>query len=149
MSREMDVKLRDAAGGGDVGEMEWLIAAGANPNAFEGTSDWTALQQAARNGHLAAIAVLLKAGAHVDGVNSAGETPLMYAAVNGRTAVVRALIAAGADVQRSNTCGSTALSWAVAYGYLGILVALMEAGARSDVRNKDGKRPIDLVRDCR
>jgi len=149
MSREIDEKLKDAAAGGDVGEMERLIAAGADPNAFEGTDDWTPLQWAARNGHVAAIAALLKAGAHVDGPNSGGYTPLMLAAGNGHTAAIDALIAAGADVHHANGGGETALHRASQFGHLDAARVLLEAGAKAEVHNKLDKRPTDVVRDHR
>jgi len=149
MSSEIDVKLRDAADHGDVGEMERLMAAGANPNAFERTTSDTPLQLAAHYGHGAAIAVLLRAGAHVDGANSRGWTPLMAAAANGHTAAIDALIAAGADVQRVHEDGNTALHWASMCGRLDAARVLLEAGAKADVRDKSGRRPIDVVRDRR
>jgi len=149
MSREIDGKLRDAAARGDVGEMERLIAAGANPNAFEGTGSNTPLQLAAVSGHAAAIAALLKAGAHVEGAHSNGWTPLMYAADLGHTAAMGALIAAGADVQYARNDGDTALHSASMWGHLDAARVLLEAGAKADVRNKHGKRPIDVVRDSR
>jgi hypothetical protein len=139
-------KLVDAAKSGDVAEIERQIAAGADPNAFEGTDRSTPLQRAALYGHGAAIAALVKAGAHVDGANSYGTTPLMFAAASGRTAAVDALVAAGADVHRVDNDGDTALHWASMNGCLDAARALLEAGAKTDVRNKDGKRPIDMVR---
>jgi len=153
LPRGMDLKLCDAATCGNVGEVERLIAAGADPNAFEGSSGWTPLIEAAENGHVAAIATLLKAGAHVDGADSYGWTPLMRAAMFGRTAAIDALIAAGADVHRANTLGDTALHRASMNGKVDAARVLLEAGAKADVRNKDGlflgKRPIDVVRDRR
>jgi uncharacterized protein len=147
-------QLGDAAGRGDVPEIERQIAAGADPNAFEGTAGArpgpkTPLQMAAARGHVAAIAVLLKAGARVDGVDCNGWTPLMYAANGGHTAAIDALVAAGADVHRTNNGGNTALHCASAKGQKDAARVLLEAGAKTDVRNKDGllfgKRPIDLV----
>jgi len=146
MSREIDGKLRDAAARGDVGEMERLIAAGANPNAFEGTDSITPLQRAAGEGNVAAIAALLKAGAHVDGATSAGYTPLMFAAVYGHAAAIDALIAAGADVHRTDKTGNTALHLASMHGRLDAARVLLEAGAKADVRTNEGKRPFDVVR---
>jgi len=146
MSREIDGKLCDAAKRCDVGEMERLIAAGAYPNAFEGTYTLSPLQQAAMQGHVAAIAALLKAGAHVDGTDSSGTTPLMLAAYNGHTAAIDALIGAGADVHRANKDGDTALHYASAWGQLDATRVLLEAGAKAEVRNNEGKRPIDVVR---
>jgi uncharacterized protein len=146
MSSDADKKLRDAASSGDVAEIERQIAAGADPNAFEGTTKWTPLHWAATRGRVAAIAALLKAGARVDGVNSYGDTPLMWAAGKGHTSAVNALVAAGADVHRASEYGNTALHWASMCGQLDAARVLLEAGAKADVRNKDGKRPIDVVR---
>jgi ankyrin repeat protein len=138
-------KLHDAAKEGDVAEIERQIAAGADPNVHKGTEDWTPLQRAGACGHVAAIAALLKAGAHMDGVDSVGQTPLMYAAINGHTAAVDALVAAGADVHRANIYGDTALHAASMDGRLDAARVLLEAGARADVRNKRGERPVDVV----
>jgi ankyrin repeat protein len=137
-------KLRDAAERGDVAEIERQIAAGADPN--EGEGDATPLKRAAIYGHVAAIAALLAAGARVDGTDSQGGTPLMWAAFNGCTAAVDALVAAGADVHRVDDNGNTALHDASQGGRLDVARVLLEAGARTDVRNKEGKRPIDMVR---
>jgi len=145
MSREIDGKLRGAATRGDVIEMERLIAEGANPNAL--VDDWTPLQRAADKGHVAAMAALLKAGAHVDGADSRGWTPLMLAAHNGHIAAMDALIAAGADVHLARNDGDTALHEASANGRLKAARVLLEAGAGADVRNNKGSRPIDVVRD--
>jgi uncharacterized protein len=140
-------KLCDAADRGDVAEIELQIAAGANPNAFEGTGfgDTTPLQRAARYGQIAAMAALLKAGARVDGEDGFGNTPLMFAAINGHTTAIDALLAAGADVRRANSDRNTKLHLASMYGHVDAARVLLEAGARTDARNKRGKRPIDEV----
>jgi ankyrin repeat protein len=139
-------RLRDAAEEGDVAGIADALLAGADPNAFEGTDDWTPLLSAADICQVAAIAALLAAGARVDGTTRSGSTPLMQAAVAGQTAAVNALLAAGADVQRADTLGQTALHWASEAGRLHAARLLLDAGARTDVRNKHGKRPIDEVR---
>jgi uncharacterized protein len=141
-----DEELCVAAAGGDVAEIERQIAAGADPNAFEGSRSYTPLRWAAFGGQEAAVAVLLKAGARVDGTDSDGTTPLMSAAGCGRTAAVEALVAADADVNRGDTKGDTALHWASMKGSLDAARVLLEAGAQADVRNKRGQPPIDVVR---
>jgi hypothetical protein len=138
-------KLCDAAERGDVAEIQRQIAAGADANVNEGTGNWTPLQRAAEKGHVSAIAALLKAGARVD-ASSGGRTPLMSAAYYGHTAAVDALLAAGADVHRADNVGDTALHDASTCGRLDAARVLLEAGAKADVRNKWGKRPIDVVR---
>jgi uncharacterized protein len=141
-------QLCDAAERGYVAEIERQIGAGADPNKLVRAVfyDCTPLQCAARKGHLAAIVALLKAGARVDGADSSGLTPLMYAAVGGHTAATDVLLGAGADVHRASNHGNTALHWASRNGHSDAARVLLEAGARADVRDRDSKRPIDLVR---
>jgi hypothetical protein len=141
-------RLREAAYRGDVADIAAALLAGADPNAFERDNDWTALQWAAYNGHVAAIAALLAAGARVDGADSNGRTPLMYAAIKGRTAAIAALLSAGADVNRAEIGDYryTALHGTSTWGFLGAARVLLQAGARTDMRNKEGQRPIDKVR---
>jgi len=148
MSREIDQMLCSAAVMGNVGQVERLIAAGANPNAFEGTRGNTPLLRAAIRGHVAVMAALLAAGAHVDGAASSGNTPLMLTIFEGHTAALKMLIAAGADVNRANTAGNTSLHWASMYGNLDAARILLEAGAKTGTRNKDGKHEVDVVRGC-
>jgi hypothetical protein len=143
-----DYELCRAAESGNVAEIERLIAAGADANAvtLDYFGAWTPLQKAAKNGHLPAIAALLAAGARVDGASKYGSTPLMVAARYGQTAAIDALLAAGADVHHAGTDGDTALHWASRHGHLDATRMLLEPGAKADVRNKEGKRPIDVVR---
>jgi ankyrin repeat protein len=138
-------ELCDAAGHGDVAGIAAALLAGANPNAFEGTSDWTPLQWAAACGHVAAIAALLAAGAHVDGMFR-DWTPLILAASDGCTTAIDALVAAGADVHHASSDGDTALHRASYKGHPDASRALLDAGARTDLCNKRGERPIDVVR---
>jgi ankyrin repeat protein len=139
-------KLCHAAASGDVAEIERQIAAGADPNAFEGTTSATPLRWAANGGHVAAIALLVKAGARADGADSAGYTPLMVAAYYVHTAAIDALLAAGADVHRVNYDGDTVLHLVLTFGHLSAARVLVEAGARTDMCNKEGNRPVDVVR---
>jgi ankyrin repeat protein len=141
-----DAKLCEASMYGDVPEIERQLAAGANPNAFDGTPTRTPLREAARNGHTAAIAVLLKAGARVNGADGDGYTPLMYAARNGCATAVHTLVAAGADIHRADKDGDTALHWASMNGRFNAARVLVVVGAWADVTNKWGKRPVDKVR---
>jgi uncharacterized protein len=142
----MDGKLCLAAERGDVAAIEWLTAAGADPNANEGTEYMTPLQLAAYHGHVAAIGTLLKAGACNAAARGDGFTALMAAAVHGDPRLVTVLLAAGADAHYANQSQDTALHWAVRYGRLDTASMLLDAGARVDVRDKSGKRPVDVVR---
>jgi len=148
MSRKIDDELCDAAEKGDVAEIERLVAAGANPNAvrhdFE--DEYYPIERAAVNGHIAAIAALLKAGAHVDRENSYMTTALMLAAWYARTDSVVALIDAGADVNHVNNNGETALHYSTINGHVGATRVLLEAGAEIEVSDTWGGRPSNRVR---
>jgi ankyrin repeat protein len=145
MASEAFRRLCSAAERDDVAGIAAALLAGADPNACEGAHDAMPLQLAAYRGHVAAIAALLAAGAHVNGASSDGTTPLMRAVWHGHTAAIDALLAAGADVHHVNAVGQTALHWAPMWGQLDAARMLLEAGVRTDVRNNDGKRPIDVV----
>jgi len=142
-------ELCGAAERGDVGEVERLIAEGADVHAL--VLGWTPLQWAVIYGRVPAIAALLKAGAHVDGAGGDGWTPLMLAASRSQTAALEALIAAGANGNRPRNDGNTALHDAARCGHLDGARVLLKGGATADVRNNEGQRPIDVVRirrDC-
>jgi hypothetical protein len=145
MASTANKRVLDAAERGDVAGIADALVEGADPNAFEGTDDWTPLQSTACHSHIPAIHVLLAAGARVDGVDSNDITPLMYAAVNDRTAAVDALLAAGAGVNHADVFGDTALHRASMRGNLGAARVLVDAGARTDMRNVQHKLPIDEV----
>jgi len=143
--RYINDRLSIAARRGDVADISLALLAGANVNANEGTVLRTPLLWAATLGRVAAVEALLAAGAHVDSVSCGDTTPLMGAAGQGHAAAVSALLATGADVHRVNCNGDTALHHACLKGRMDCARVLLEAGARMDVRNHDGKRPIDEV----
>jgi ankyrin repeat protein len=145
MSRPND-KLVEAAMRCDVPCIAAALLAGADPNVVDAMFHNAPLHWAAIFGHVPAIAALVAAGAHVDIVSNRGPTPLMIAAFERHTAAVNALLAAGADVHRVNNGGDTALHLASTRGRMDAARALVDAGARTDVLNKEGKRPIDVVR---
>jgi ankyrin repeat protein len=140
-------RLSDAGQRGDVATIERLLAAGVNANVFEGSGRYTALQNAARGGHLACMATLLLAGARVDAARSHGATALMLAAGGGRTAAIDMLLTAGADVHRVDSMGRSALLYACHAGHTLAARVLLEAGARADVGDQHGRHAIHVVRD--
>jgi ankyrin repeat protein len=146
VASDANARLCKAAESGDVTAVQRLIAAGADPNANEGGTGGTPLQWAARGGHLAAAAALLKAGARVNGAHSLGYTPILFASQFGHSAVIDALIAAGGDVHQVRKDGDTAVGIAAMYGHLDTVRLLLEAGAKADVRNNNGTLPVDVVR---
>jgi ankyrin repeat protein len=90
--------LLQATEAGDVGQMETLLAKGAEVNA-RNAHGWTPLHIAAAGGDLAVVALLLKHGADVHAQSHIGATPLDNATTRGgRKAVIDLLLAHGARI---------------------------------------------------
>lgn len=81
---------------------------------------WTALHYAAMRGHAGVLALLLDAGAEVNGASENGTTALMLAASEGRREAVALLLGRGADASRATDAGRTAGAWARTAGHAGI-----------------------------
>jgi hypothetical protein len=98
---------------------------------------WTALMQAAINGHLNSVLLLLHHGARVDIKNGWGATALAVASKGGSFGVVHTLINHGANVDQGGTeevATLTPLMAAAQSGHLEIVRELLQAGAAIDVR---------------
>jgi len=84
----------------------------------------------------ALAAILVAAGAPVDGQKGVPETPLITAASYGDAGVARVLIGAGADLEARSSDdaggvpGGTALLHAAVFGMSAVVDVLVEAGAR-------------------
>lgn len=110
-----------------------LLAAGADVNARERRYGKTALMGVSSP---EVAAVLLAAGAAVDGLDRTGQTALFYAAMNGNVPMIEALLRAGANVNARSDSGGTALMEAASNGQPEAVRALLAAGA--DAKLKDG-----------
>ncbi|HEV2224119.1 MAG TPA: ankyrin repeat domain-containing protein [Candidatus Acidoferrales bacterium] len=122
----------------DRGTFEYLLAAGANPNAkgylgatalmrandafiaqalihhgadvnAKDNDGWGALVYAIRDGNMEKIQALVNAHADVNARDNKGWTPLMYAASEGNLEATRLLVASSADPRVANNEGETAL----------------------------------------
>ncbi len=123
----------------------------------EGT---TPLMRAAKNGDAAAMRALLDGGADANIVQKNQTTVLMFAAGLGRGLGVfakdvgteadllesaRLALDAGADVNAANNNGLTALHYAAQSGLDSVVSLLVQRGARIDVKEKQGRTPIDMA----
>jgi ankyrin repeat protein len=98
--------LTTAAAANDIDAIHRLLADGHAPDEF--SDAWTPLIWAARRGALDAIAVLLDAGAEIDGQDRAAArwTPLQHAIHRRQTAAARLLLERGAEPNASAAPGS-------------------------------------------
>lgn len=94
--------------------------------------DWTALQIAARNGHLEVVNRLLAIGVEVNAFpDNASRTAIQAASGSGHLQIVERLIKAGANVNMAAgpNGGRTALQEASENGHLAVVRTLLRAGA--------------------
>jgi ankyrin repeat protein len=117
----------------------------------------TPLMRAAKAVDVAAMRSLLGAGANVGQANRANATVLLFAAGLGRNHMdpeteraaieaVRLCLDHGADINAANSAGQTAVHVAVGQSDA-ILQLLADRGAKLEVKNNQGKTPLDLVLD--
>ena len=117
-----EVPLVRASRGGDLADVEFLLAHGADVH----VGDDGALRSASLSGHLPVLKVLLAHGANVHAANDAA---LKLASWDGHLAVVEVLLAHGADVHALDRRGHTALLYASREGHAAVVEALRAAGA--------------------
>ena len=86
----------------------------------------------AREGRVAELTEMVRAGVPVDTSNARSDTMLIVAAYAQQAEVVSALIDLGADLNIENAMGQTAISCAVFRNDAPILQALLDAGADPD-----------------
>jgi hypothetical protein len=115
--REGYTLLHHAALTGNVTLATFCLEEGENVDIRGGAKDHTAMQIAAREGHLPLVDLLLKWGANVNAMNNLGGSALHAAAFQGRLEVVKVLLKAGADKNLQNGSGRTAAELAAHAGH--------------------------------
>ncbi|MEJ1105670.1 MULTISPECIES: ankyrin repeat domain-containing protein [unclassified Kribbella] len=146
-----DQQLIAAAWKNDVPTARRLIAAGANVNAVDDTTQ-SAFLIAASEGYLDLLDLTLQHGADVRSLDSYRGTALIRAAERGHAAVVGRLLRAGVAVDHVNRLGWTALHEAVLLGdgsprYVDTVRLLVAAGANRNLpAERDGTTPVQAAR---
>ncbi|XP_077194475.1 ankyrin repeat and SOCS box protein 15 isoform X2 [Paroedura picta] len=103
---------------------------------------WSAMHEAAKQGHNDIIALLLKNGGNVHLRDGYGVTPLGVAAENGHCDVLEHLIHKGGDVSATADDGSSILFEAAGGGNPDCIALLLEYGGSGNLPNKAGHLPI-------
>ena len=144
---EQDRDIMVACRSGDDKLLQQHLNQPRSPN-FEDANAKTPLFEAASNGSLQCVLLLLEAGAEKDkGRTDIGATPLSIAAQNGHLEVVRFLVESGANKDQGTTDdGATPLFVAAAKGHLEVVRFLVESGASKDQgRTNDGATPLHIA----
>jgi uncharacterized protein len=146
---KVDAKLKSAALQRQHTPGEPLLGAGTTP-----------LMRASRNGDFEAMKVLLAAGADPTLTQPNGTTVLMlgcgvgrglgvfakdYGTEAGLLEGVKLLLAKKVNVNAANNNGLTALHFAAQAGLDTVVAELAKAGATLDVKDKNGRTPVDVA----
>ncbi|MDL2313663.1 ankyrin repeat domain-containing protein [Desulfovibrio sp. OttesenSCG-928-C14] len=122
-----------------------LLAVGENANA-KTPEGWTALMEAARNGHSICIIQLVReGGADVHAVNKRGENPLFLAVIGNHTQAVSTLLKYKPKINIKNIDGETPLGRALFMKNMAVARYLLEDGADPNDRDESGERYIVLA----
>jgi ankyrin repeat protein len=137
MDRLVELMI-DAARMGRDDMIPALLQAGVDVNAHD-AKGYTPLIIATYNGQESTTALLIAAGADLDGADGAkGNTALMGVAFKGYASIATMVVDAGADVNKVNDAGQTALMMAALFDQTAIIDTLLSAGADPDLCDAAG-----------
>jgi len=143
--RILSKRLRRAAAGGSVKEVEAVLADGSDPHGVD-LAGFTALHLTAEQGHIGVAQLLVAKGAEPDARDSmAGRTPLHVAAVRGNPVMIDLLVRAGADIEAQDDSGRTPLAVAAWEGKKSSVDALLNHSATVSTRDRYGQDPVGLI----
>lgn len=110
-----------------------LLNAGADVNAVNPSTRYTALMRAAKNGHRETVETLLQQGADLEAKNVAGTSALLGAVMTGQAAVVETLLKAYAEADCVPEQGRKAMAVARKHGYSEIAQLLQQADSEREI----------------
>lgn len=124
-------------------DLELIIAV--DPNLNEQFGGYTPLLQAAADGFIPAVKLLLKHGANTEIANNNGATPFLFAARYDNVELLRILKDAGADIHATDAFGDEALMKAAQWDCSAVAPLLIQWGL--DVRRKNhlGRNAYDMA----
>ena len=103
------------------------------------------LVQAAQEGRLSIVELLLELGLNIESKAENGQTPLFLAAREGHEAVVGLLLDKGADIESKAENAKTPLSWAAQSGHEAVVELLLDKGTDIDSKAEYGQTPLSCA----
>jgi ankyrin repeat protein len=151
--------MQDAVANGDVAAVTALVKKGADVN-VKADWGWTPLHVAAAEGYLDIVKFLVSKGADINIKNKDGKIPLFGAVGAAHMEAIKLLVKKCADLNARDNYGRTVLHFALYPGpwdgfedtpriKLSIVKYLVEHEATPGVKNKEGKRPVDIARELK
>ena len=139
--------MLEAVAQGDIASVYAHLESGVSVECKDANGD-SALANAAFNGHLDVLKLLLARGANPNAANRVdGDTVLMWAASTGRLDIVVQLLRAGANVNAENKKGYRALYRAAYKDHVELVKLLLVAGAEPKAVNAHEKTVLDQARE--
>ncbi len=106
------------------------------------------LLDAAGNGNLSKVKILVENGTNINAVDGWSGTPMMYAAASGHTEIVSYLLDKGVNINARYRLGTTAVMCAAQLGHLETTKFLVERGADLSIRETyESKTALDLAKE--
>ena len=147
MSDNINDKLWHAAGDGDEALVSQLIEQGAKVNwGGEKSAHWTALHQAASNGHTHVVTRLLDSGWSPEAMGALGDTPLIRAAACGRLQTVKTLMLRGANIDTQDVEKRTPIHVASSNGQSRVVKILLQCGADQLIKDQNRNTAEDAAK---
>jgi ankyrin repeat protein len=140
--------LHEAASKGDIDTFNAVVKSVEDLNVTD-SDGRTPLHLAAMAGESTVGAYIAECGGDVAIQDKDGNTALHLAAINNKRLFVSMLLWGEADPLAVNAKGNTALHEAAERGHVPVIYIILQNGGDSakDVKNNDGKSPLDLARD--
>lgn len=140
----MSAELFGAIENHDLDRLTALLQGGADPNAIK--AEWpkwlplhAAIEELEYGGPVEALVLLLRQGAHVDGLGAdKNATPLLMALFRKQLEAVRVLLAAGADPNLEGSEGDSPLRACVELGEREAAAMLLRCGATKTLNGAGG-----------
>lgn len=134
-----------AATSGNLAITTRLLEAGAILNISQKIQKWTALHEAAMQGHVEICKLLLLNAAYVNARCQIERTPLHVAVASGHIDPAVLLISQNAEVNACDKNGNTALHFAVSNNRLSIVKILIENGADLNCKNDKNQTALGIA----